>query len=419
MRTATRTGAAALVALALLAPACGDDDEGSTTGPDATAATDGTGPAGTSPSGGDGVDPTAVADELSATVEAKMAELAVPGAIVLVRNANGEYLQAFGSRTVDGDDPMTVDDHVRIGSNTKTMTGTIVLQLVDEGLLSVDDPVSMYRPDVPNGDDITIGQLLDMRSGLATYSTLESFNQTLDDDPAKAWDPEELVALGLGQPPVAAPGETWFYSNTNTVLLGLIAEQLTGQPLHELFQERIVEPLGLEGTLLPERTDASLPEPYARGYMFGTNVSTIETAALPADEQQAALDGTLLPADHTDDNPSWGWAAGGAISTASDLATYVEALVGGGLLSEELQAERLASIAPTADDPAAPGYGWALATFGPLVGHDGSLPGYQSVMGHDPETGTTVIVLTNLQNSPDGLGTANEITKALGPILFR
>ncbi len=356
----------------------------------------------------------ALGTEIDDAVEAAMDVSAVPGAVVLVRTPEGEYAQAYGTRVAGEDDPVTVDDHFRIGSNTKTMVGTVVLQLVDDGELALDDPVSDYRDDVPDGAHITIEQLLDMSSGLFNYSELASFNKTLDDDPDKAWDPEELVALGLAEDPYFAPGDGFHYSNTNTVLLGLIVEQVTGEPLADVLAEKIYEPLGLDETSFPATDDASIPEPFAHGYLFGTNASTVDDAALPDDERRAALDGELLPNDVTTLNPSWGWAAGAAISTAADLADYVEALVGGGLLGDDLQADRLASV--TSTDPGAPdaaGYGWALASFGPYVGHDGSLPGYQSFMGHDPDTDTTLIVLTNLQSGPTGTQTANEIARAV------
>lgn len=356
----------------------------------------------------------ALGTEIDDAVEAAMDASAVPGAVVLVRTPEGEYAQAYGTRVAGEDDPVTVDDHFRIGSNTKTMVGTVVLQLVDDGELALDDPVSDYRDDVPDGAHITIEQLLDMSSGLFNYSELASFNKTLDDDPDKAWDPEELVALGLAEDPYFAPGDGFHYSNTNTVLLGLIVEQVTGEPLADVLAEKIYEPLGLDETSFPATDDASIPEPFAHGYLFGTNASTVDDAALPDDERRAALDGELLPNDVTTLNPSWGWAAGAAISTAADLADYVEALVGGGLLGDDLQADRLASV--TSTDPGSPdaaGYGWALASFGPYVGHDGSLPGYQSFMGHDPDTDTTLIVLTNLQSGPTGTQTANEIARAV------
>ena len=147
--------------------------------------------------------------------------------------------------------------------------------------------MSKYRPDVPNGDNITIAQLLDMRSGLKSYTVLESFNRTLDDDPSRAWDPEELAAIGLAEPVSFAPGTSWEYSNTNTVLAGLIVEQITGMPLADVFADRIFEPLEMHDTLLPAVDDATIPEPHPHGYMFGTNVSTLtpEGAVLPEAER--------------------------------------------------------------------------------------------------------------------------------------
>lgn len=352
-------------------------------------------------------------------IDPLMKELFVPGVVVLARSGGEEFLEAFGTRELGGDDPVTTDDHFRIGSNTKTMTGTIVLQLVQEGPLALTDPVSAYRPDVPNGEHITIAQLLDMTSGLASYSFDPQVNRYMDEEPWRTWDPEELVAIGLAAPPLFAPGEGFFYSNTNTILLGLIAEKLGGAQLSDLMQQRLFDPLKLEHTVFPALDDVTLPDPYPHGYLYGSNVSTIQTTALPLYQQKQAADGTLLPSDVTWLNPSWMWAAGSTISTASDLATYVEALVGGGLLDEALQAERLASlkVPPGSADPAAAQYGLALAKFGPMIGHDGSLPGYTSFMGHDPETGNTLIVLATLQSAPNGKMVANEMAKPLIDVL--
>lgn len=342
-------------------------------------------------------------------IEESMGQLLVPGSVVLARTPQGEFLEAFGTRIVGEDVPVTTDDHFRVGSNTKPMTGTVLLQLVEEGLIALDDPLSMYRPDVPNGDAMTLAQLLGMRSGLFSYSELLSFNEIMDSAPQRVWEPEELVAIGLAEPPDFPPGEGFHYSNTNTVLAGLIAEDLTGQPLAELFAERIFQPLRLTGIVFPDIEDASIPDPHPRGYMYGTNVSTFGNPVLSEDDQAAAQAGDLLPNDQTGLNPSWAWAAGSASSTASDLALFVEALVGGGLHGEAMQATRLASLQPISDDPASLQYGFTLARFGPMIGHTGSLPGYQSFMGHDPDTGQTLVVLTNLQFAPNGLEPANQI----------
>jgi D-alanyl-D-alanine carboxypeptidase len=349
-------------------------------------------------------------EHLAPIVSQLMADNAIPGAVVLVRSATEQWTQAFGTGTIGEDDPMTLDDHFRVGSNTKTMTGTIILQLVDEGLLRLDDPVSMYRPDVPNGENMTIAQLLDMTSGINSYTFLPYVNGIMDSDPTKAWDPEELIALGLEMPVEFQPGEGFLYSNTNTVLLGRIAEELTGEKLEDLMQERIFDPLGLKTAVMPAPAEGYMPEPYPHGYLFGTNVSTIDGAALSPEDQAKAVAGELLPNDVTDLNPSWGWAAGAASSTIGDLATYVEALVGGGLISPELQQARLDSVRG--------GYGLAMAKFGHMIGHNGSLPGYQSFMVHDPERDLTLIVFANIQATPAGRGAADLMAGALMGALY-
>lgn len=354
-----------------------------------------------------------LASLLRPRIETTMATLLVPGTVVLVRTPQEEYVEAFGTRVLGDDVPITTGDYFRIGSITKTMTGTVLLQLVDEGLIALDDPLSRYRPDVPNGDAMRVSQLLDMSTGLHNYSSVFALNQVMDGNPARVWEPEELVAIGLAEPVYFPPGEGFFYSNTNLVLAGLIAEQLTGQSLSVLFAERLFQPLGLTEMLLPDIADASLPDPHPNGYWYGTNVSTIETNALSADDQAAAFAGDLRPTDITDLNPSWAWAAGAAIATARDLAQYVEAMVTGTYLSPELQATRLESLQPVG----AAAYGLALAKFGSIIGHEGSLPGYQSFMGHDPDTGMTLIVFTNLSASPDGRGTAHEIAGAVIEVL--
>lgn len=356
---------------------------------------------------------TPASDDLAALlrprIEATMATLLVPGAVILVRTPQEEYVEAFGTRVLGDDVPVTTGDFFRIGSITKTMTGTVLLQLVDEGLIALDDPLSRYRPDVPNSDNMQVSQLLDMSTGLHNYSSVFALNQVMDGNPARVWDPEELVAIGLAEPVYFPPGEGFFYSNTNLVLAGLIAEQLTGQSLSVLFAERLFQPLGLTEILLPEITDASLPDPHPNGYWYGTNVSTIATSVLSADDQAAAAAGDLAPTESTDLNPSWGWAAGAGIATAGDLAQYVEALVTGAYLSPELQTTRLESLTPIG----AAAYGLALAKFGSMIGHEGSVPGYQSFMGHDTDTGTTLIVFTNLTAAPDGTMTAHEIAHAV------
>lgn len=332
---------------------------------------------------------------------------------MLVRTPRGEITATYGMTQLGGSTPVSLDDHFRIGSNTKTLTGTVILQLVQEGRIALADDVSKYRPDVPNGNRITIEQLLTMRSGLANYTTTLALNTALDEQPQRAWSPEELVAMGLAEPPTFAPGDGWNYSNTNTLLLGLIAEQIEGKPLAQIFQKRLFDPLGLGETSYPDTTDASLPEPFAHGYMYSTNVDTMESSALPSDQLAQAKAGTLLPSDTTSLNPSWAGAAGAGISTIRDLAHWVQALGSGAVLGPTLQKERLASVQPVPVPLPDPQYGWGIAKIGPLYGHTGELPGYNSFMGYDPVQKVTIVVWTNLAPAADGRPPAATIATSL------
>ncbi len=355
----------------------------------------------------------AYASTLQPQIEEQMTNLRVPGALVYVDvPGEGTWSQAFGTGNIEGDTPITPNDHFRIGSNTKTFTGTVILQLVDEGRLRLDDPVSKYQPEVPNGENITIRQLLNMTSGLFSYTEDEDFNNTLDTEPQKVWEPRELIEIGFSYPPDFPPGEGFQYSNTNTVLLGLIIEQLTGQPLEQAYQERLFVPLGMSNTLLPERSSAAIPGPHPRGYMYQTNVETLNTSELQEEEAEQADESAGEPNDVTDENPSWGWAAGAAISTLNDMIIWAKADATGALLSSEAQKERLTWVSP----PPSPGaqYGLAIAEFpGGFIGHDGQLPGFNSFVAHNPETGATIVVFTNVYSAPDGSQPANEITKAI------
>ena len=271
------------------------------------------------------------ARELGPMLAELVDSMQVPSAVVVVRSSElGDATFRFGSRVLGGDDLPSTSDHYRIGSITKTMTATVILQLVQEGKVSLDDPISKYRPGVPNGDNITIAQLLDMRSGLAGYTESPAFQRAVDEDPDRIWAPDELLDLSFSTPALSPPGTTWHYSNTNYVLLGLVMEDVTGQTVPELFQGRLFDPLGLDGTVMPALDDASMPAVYAHGYQFGTAEKTFgPDPALPVEEQQAAAAGELLPSDWSGANPSIAWTAGSVISTADDLVVWAKALVDG------------------------------------------------------------------------------------------
>jgi D-alanyl-D-alanine carboxypeptidase len=347
-------------------------------------------------------------------------ELLVPGAVMLLRSPGGNLTYTYGVRSIAGADPVTVEDHIRIGSVTKTWTTTVILQLVQEGRIKLDDPVAKYRPDVPNGGNITIEQLMTMRSGLYNYTEALEVNQVLDTQPQKAWMPDELVAVAFRNPPYFAPGTGFHYSNTNTVLLGLIAESLDGKPLAASFRDRLFVPLGLSGSVFPEAASNIIPDPHPHGYMYGTNVLTLDNRAVPEAMQKAAAEGTLLPGDQTEANASWAWAAGSGMSTAGDLAAWAEALTGGNVLGPAVQKLRMESPQPQkADDPGGALYGLGIAQFGKLFGHTGELPGFNTFMGNDPANKVTLVVWTNLAPAADGRDPAATIARSLIGKLYR
>ncbi|MFP5406091.1 MAG: serine hydrolase domain-containing protein, partial [Gammaproteobacteria bacterium] len=140
------------------------------------------------------------------TVETLAKDMLVPGAVVILRSPNGNFQFTYGVTSYRGTQPTGFDQHIRVGSNTKAWVATVILQQVQEGRIALTDPVSKYRPDVPNGNNITIEQLLDMRSGLFNYSETLAFNQTLDDEPQKVWTQQELLAISFANEPYFAPG---------------------------------------------------------------------------------------------------------------------------------------------------------------------------------------------------------------------
>ena len=351
---------------------------------------------------------------LQGIVETTAKELLLPGAIVLLRTPQGNIAFGYGATELGGTTSPRADTHFRAASNTKTMTAAVIVLLVQEGKLRFDDPVSKYVEGVPSGDDITISELLKMRSGLYNYTSAPELAESLDNDPTRVWTPRELLAIAFKRPAIFAPGKEYDYCNTNYVLLGLIAEKLEGAPLAKIFQDRLFGPLGMKHTLLPANTSNTIPELYSHGYLYGSSSYALVDAPYPVDLQAAARAGTLKPNDDTWQNPSYAFAAGGAISTADDLAIWMRALVGGKLFDADYQRQWLDSLEP--QDPSKPlgqkyGYGISQIIFGPnsVYFHGGEMPGYNSFMGYDPVNDVTLIIWTSLTISLDGKPTANTI----------
>ncbi|MBV8927707.1 MAG: beta-lactamase family protein, partial [Mycobacteriaceae bacterium] len=168
---------------------------------------------------------------LDAAIEQAMKTTGVPGVIVGIWAPGGSYVRAFGIADKATGAPMRTDFYSRIGSVTKTFTITGVLQLADQGRLGLDDPIARYVDGVPRGDEITLRELARMQSGLYNYTATDAFHKALVADPRRYYAPQELLDMAFAQPEVFGPGQGFQYSNTNTILLGLVVEEVSGQSL--------------------------------------------------------------------------------------------------------------------------------------------------------------------------------------------
>jgi D-alanyl-D-alanine carboxypeptidase len=299
------------------------------------------------------------------------------GVIARVITEDGTWTGASGTSTPDGDTEPAPDDRTRIGSLTKTMTATIVLQLVEEGLISLDDPISTYVPAAPNGA-ATLRQLADMTSGIPSYSLDQQWQDRYFGDPFGVFAPQELVDAAAKLPVNGAPGEVWKYSNTNYVLLGMVIEQVLDQPIAEVFDERLFEPLGMAASVYPDGSP-EIDSPHLVG------LTTQRDPNGPAE-------------DATDWNPSFASTAGEVISTLDDLTLWAHALfTGEGILSEETQQLRRDSILsspPPNDADSGYGIGWGERPDG-WWGHSGTIPGFTTSVFHSYDSDATIVVVAN------------------------
>ncbi|WP_328739583.1 beta-lactamase family protein [Streptomyces erythrochromogenes] len=334
----------------------------------------------------------AVARELDAAIRKVLTEAKVPGVIVaLSAPGKGTYVRAFGVADESTGMPMSPGLNTRIGSETKTFTVTALLQLVDDGKVGLDDPIGKYVDGVPNGDRITLRELAGMRSGLFNYSADEDFGRAFLTDPGRPFTPQQLLAYSFKHPVLFEPNAKFDYSNTNLILLGLVVEKVTGLRLDDYINREVVAAAGLKHTLFP--VGAEFPSPHAQGYTDQT------------------LSGKT--ANATDWNPSWGWAAGAMISNLSDLRSWAKTVATGTLLKPATQAERLKVV------PSLPGAGYGLGIFNVQgwIGHNGSLPGYQSLTVYLPGPQATLVVLLNTDTDYRGSAPSTLFGQAITKIV--
>ncbi|MEU5065681.1 serine hydrolase domain-containing protein [Streptomyces virginiae] len=299
-------------------------------------------------------------DTLQRSLDRLVRSDGLPAALASVTGRDGRtrtYVAGAGDLTNGAEVPR--DGQVRIGSNTKTFTAVVVLQLVGEGRVGLDAPVETYLPGLVRGDGIdgrhiTVRQLLQHMSGLPNYTEY--------DLQPRPYDPRDLLDIALRHKAHFAPGAKWEYSNTNYVLAGLIVEKVTGRDLAREIDRRIIQRLGLRHTYFPAPGDVTIREPHPHGY------------------HRETADGPLR--DITDMDPSWSWAAGQLISTNSDLNRFFSELLRGRLLPDA-QLAQMRTTVPADYFGRGAGYGLGLVSRplscgGVYWGHGGSFPGYET-----------------------------------------
>ncbi|MEU4314980.1 serine hydrolase domain-containing protein [Nocardia sp. NPDC024068] len=302
------------------------------------------------------------------------------GLTLRVHDERGVWAGAAGVSELGGTAKPPVDGHIRIGSNTKTFTATVVLQLVAEGKLELDAPVANTLPEFGFDERITVRMVLRHTSGIFNFTgeyfpdgtvvpgiTCTISGKEWVDNRFATYLPEELVRLALSKPARFEPGTGWSYSNTNYVVARLLIEKVTGRSVAEEMQRLILGPLGLTGTIAPT-VQTEVPEPHAHAYYRYDDAGVEQTV------------------DVTRQNPSWISSGGDMISTTRDLHIFISALNSGKLLPAELLAE-MRTPHPTG----IPGMDYGLGVFvqqtdgGTVITHNGGAAGHGALMFSTPD----------------------------------
>lgn len=294
--------------------------------------------------------------------------------VVYVRYGDEDAVAVRGLADLENEIPAQTDDLYRLASITKPFVATIVLQLAEQDMLSLDDPIADYLPDevvnrVENADTATVWQMLQMTSGIFNYTESDAFDDATLDDPSYAWTAAETVEFAYDEPAYFPAGEGYYYSNTNFNLAQMIIESLTGSTLADELQSRIFEPLGMDSCYL------ETPDVFAQNIVRGYSLY---------DDYE----------DVTEYNDGVGLGDGGIACTAEDLAKFPS-----GLMNDLLEEDTLAAMLDTVDDGDGGQYGLGIgyddSEFGMIVWHDGAASGFQSIVQYLPDDDLVVVVLTN------------------------
>jgi len=320
---------------------------------------------------------TAICDSIVANTD-------VPGIVIQIKAPDEgiDLLYATGKSDLEQDLPMRSDMTHRIGSVTKTFVITVMLQLIDEGELTLDTTLDNYYPQVPQAEIITMEMLSNMTSGLRNYMETAEFYEIVEGEADHYFAPDSLINISIRGGADFDPGTSWHYSNTNTILIGRIIEMITGNDLKSELETRIFDVLGMTDTeFINEGT--TIPGNHPQGYHAGE------------------IDPTMYNMTEVFDI-SMGWAAGSIVSNIVDMQKYLEALVDGDLISADLQQLRLNCQYTVLEDILS--YGIGMADYKGFFGHNGGFPGFTTSCYKSPERDCSFLIFYNCQldnNSTD------------------
>ncbi|SFB79511.1 serine hydrolase domain-containing protein [Pseudoalteromonas denitrificans] len=294
---------------------------------------------------------------------------------------------------------MLVNDQVRIGSETKTFTGTVILQMVQEGKISLNDTLEFWLPDfgVPNANQVTIKHLLQMTSGIPDYLVAPALDGVADRTVLDQWAIEHGLTSATAKQLIAQTNNMdrtsgMSYSNSNFVLLGEIARKIScmDQPectltIGEVITSRIMMTMGLNDTIFPTNTEFN--RPFADGY-----VTVVDGGPITGSSSLTPSINNTYETYFTHVSPDVPNSAGAIISNIPDQIQWIRQLASNknGLLTPEIQAQRLHDTVPGSVGGLPANYGLAIYDFesalngSVMVGHSGSIFGYTSSIFHSP-----------------------------------
>ena len=285
------------------------------------------------------------------------------GNVSILRNGQNFFSRSIGFANIDLNKKNNANTKFRIGSISKTFTATIILQMVDEGKLSLNNSLHQYFPEIPNSKNITISDMLYHRSGIYNITTDKNFKIWISEPRNK----KEMLAKIKGHKSIFKPDSKTEYSNSNYILLAYIAEDLDKQTFGEILQNRIAKKLNLTNT------------------DFGKDINSSKNEAMCYYQENKKWNPITF---HTNLTGTMG--AGGITSNAKDVSTFYNALFTGKLISE-----KSLQLMTTPKDKM--GLGISVDEFNGMIvyGHDGAIDGFRSMAAYIPKFKTTIAFTFN------------------------